>query len=129
MLALGTDNGLILYSIPKNSFQQIDIRTATQTSNDVESVYQDHLGDIWIFSKDPGIVHLNLATHEKSICSLPKMRLSSMGVKVANLFLKTMRKTYGYSPRKETFATMTGKKELSNRFLRISIIPSLFSVR
>ena len=49
MLALGTDNGVILYSIPKNSFQQIDIRTATQTSNDVESVYQDHLGDIWIF--------------------------------------------------------------------------------
>lgn len=129
MLALGTDNGVILYSIPKNSFQQIDIRTATQTSNDVESVYQDHLGDIWIFSKDPGIVHLNLVTNEKSICSPQKMRLSSMGVKVANLFLKIMRKTYGYSPRKETFATMTGKKELSNRFLRISIILSLFSVR
>lgn len=129
MLALGTDNGVILYSIPKNSFQQIDIRTATQTSNDVESVYQDHLGDIWIFSKDPGIVHLNLVTNEKEHLFTPKMRLSSMGVKVANLFLKIMRKTYGYSPRKETFATMTGKKELSNRFLRISIILSLFSVR
>lgn len=46
---------------------------------------------------------------KKNICSPPKMRLSSMGVKVVNLFLKTMRKTYGYSPRKETFATMTGK--------------------
>ena len=44
MLALGTDNGLILYSIPQNSFQQIDIRTATQTSNFVESVYQDRQG-------------------------------------------------------------------------------------
>ena len=115
MLALGTDNGVILYSIPKNSFQQIDIRTATQTSNDVESVYQDHLGDIWIFSKDPGIVHLNLVTNEKEHLFTPKDEI--------------MRKTYGYSPRKETFATMTGKKELSNRFLRISIILSLFSVR
>ena len=72
MLALGTDNGVILYSIPKNSFQQIDIRTATQTSNDVESVYQDHLGDIWIFSKDPGIVHLNLVTNEKEHLFTPK---------------------------------------------------------
>lgn len=129
MLALGTDNGVILYSIPKNSFQQIDIRTATQTSNDVESVYQDHLGDIWIFQKIRALFILTSRPMKKNICSPPKMRLSSMGVKVVNLFLKTMRKTYGYSPRKETFATMTGKKELSNRFLRISIILSLFSVR
>lgn len=129
MLALGTDNGVILYSIPKNSFQQIDIRTATQTSNDVESVYQDHLGDIWIFQKIRALSILTSRPMKKNICSPPKMRLSSMGAKVANLFLKIMRKTYGYSPRKETFATMTGKKELSNPFLRISIIPSLFSVR
>ena len=51
MLALGTDNGLILYSILQNSFQQIDIRTATQTSNFVESVYQDRQGEIWTFQK------------------------------------------------------------------------------
>ena len=79
MLALGTDNGVILYSIPKNSFRQIDIRTATQTSNDVESVYQDHLGDIWIFSKDPGIVHLNLATNEKEHLFTPKDEIIKHG--------------------------------------------------
>lgn len=128
MLALGTDNGVILYSILKNSFQQIDIRTATQTSNDVESVYQDHLGDIWIF-KDPGIVHLNLVTNEKEHLFTPKDEIIKHGRKSRKLIFEDNAKTYGYSPRKETFATMTGKKELSNRFLRISIILSLFSVR
>ena len=88
MLALGTDNGVILYSIPKNSFQQIDIRTATQTSNDVESVYQDHLGDIWIFSKDPGIVHLNLVTNEKEHLFTPKDEIIKHGRKSRKLIFE-----------------------------------------
>ena len=79
MLALGTDNGLILYSIPQNSFQQIDIRTATQTSNFVESVYQDRQGEIWIFSKDPGIIRLNLATNEKAHLFTPKDEIIKHG--------------------------------------------------
>ena len=88
MLALGTDNGVILYSILKNSFQQIDIRTATQTSNDVESVYQDHLGDIWIFSKDPGIVHLNLVTNEKEHLFTPKDEIIKHGRKSRKLIFE-----------------------------------------
>lgn len=129
MLALGTDNGLILYSIPQNSFQQIDIRTATQTSNFVESVYQDCQGEIWIFSKDPGIVRLNLATNEKEHLFTPKDEIIKHGRKVANLYLKIMPTTYGYSPQKETSAIMTEKKKLSNHFLQTSIIPNPFSVR
>ena len=88
ILALGTDNGLILYSIPKNSFQQIDIRTATQTSNFVESVYQDCQGEIWIFSKDPGIVHLNLATNEKEHLFTPKDEIIKHGRKSRKLIFE-----------------------------------------
>lgn len=103
MLALGTDNGLILYSIPKNSFQQIDIRTATQTSNDVESVYQDHLGDIWIFSKDPGIVHLNLATHEKEHLFTPKDEIIKHGRKSRKLIFEDNAKNLWLLPTEGNF--------------------------
>jgi hypothetical protein len=65
----------------------------------------------------------------KNICSLPKMKLSNMDAKVANLYLKIMPTTYGYSPRKETSAITTEKKKLSNRFLQTSIIPNPFSAR
>lgn len=88
MLALGTDNGLILYSIPQNSFQQIDIRTATQTSNFVESVYHDCQGEIWIFSKDPGIVRLNLATNEKEHLFTPKDEIIKHGRKSRKLIFE-----------------------------------------
>lgn len=128
MLALGTDNGVILYSIPKNSFQQIDIRTATQTSNDVESVYQDHLGDIWIFSKDPGIVHLNLVTNEKEHLFTPKDEIIKHGRKSRKLIFEDNAKNLWLLPTEGNFCYYD-RKELSNRFLRISIILSLFSVR
>lgn len=103
MLALGTDNGVILYSIPKNSFQQIDIRTATQTSNDVESVYQDHLGDIWIFSKDPGIVHLNLATNEKEHLFTPKDEIIKHGRKSRKLIFEDNAKNLWLLPTEGNF--------------------------
>lgn len=103
MLALGTDNGVILYSILKNSFQQIDIRTATQTSNDVESVYQDHLGDIWIFSKDPGIVHLNLVTNEKEHLFTPKDEIIKHGRKSRKLIFEDNAKNLWLLPTEGNF--------------------------
>lgn len=103
MLALGTDNGVILYSIPKNSFQQIDIRTATQTSNDVESVYQDHLGDIWIFSKDPGIVHINLVTNEKEHLFTPKDEIIKHGRKSRKLIFEDNAKNLWLLPTEGNF--------------------------
>lgn len=110
MLALGTNNGLILYSTQKNSFQQIDIRTATQPSNYVETVYQDYLGDIWIFSKDPGIIHLNLATNEKEHLFTPKDEIIKHGRKsrklifedkAGNLWLLPTEGNFCYYDRKE----------------------------
>lgn len=110
MLALGTNNGLILYSTQKNSFQQIDIRTATQPSNYVETVYQDYLGDIWIFSKNPGIIHLNLATNEKEHLFTPKDEIIKHGRKsrklifedkAGNLWLLPTEGNFCYYDRKE----------------------------
>lgn len=110
MLALGTNNGLILYSTQKNSFQQIDICTATQASNYVETVYQDCLGDIWIFSKDPGIIHLNLTTNEKEHLFTPKDEIIKHGRKsrklifedkAGNLWLLPTEGNFCYYDRKE----------------------------
>lgn len=110
MLALGTDNGLILYSTREDSFRQIDIRTATQLSNYVETVYQDHLGELWIFSKDPGIIHINLTTNEKEHLFTPKDEIIKHGRKsrklifedkAENLWLLPTEGNFCYYDRKE----------------------------
>ena len=128
MLALGTDNGVILYSIPKNSFRQIDIRTATQTSNDVESVYQDHLGDIWIFSKDPGIVHLNLATNEKEHLFTPKDEIIKHGRKSRKLIFEDNAKNLWLLPTEGNFCYYDRKeKTLKPLLTDINNPKSIFS--
>ncbi len=110
ILALGTDNGLILYSTQKKSFRQIDIRTASQFSNYVETVYQDHMGELWIFSKNPGIIHLNLTTNEKEHLFTPKEELIKHGRKsrklifedkAENLWLLPTEGNFCYYDRKE----------------------------
>lgn len=110
MLALGTDNGLILYSTREDSFRQIDIRTATQLSNYVETVYQDHFGELWIFSKDPGIIHINLTTNEKEHLFTPKDEIIKHGRKsrklifedkAENLWLLPTEGNFCYYDRKE----------------------------
>ena len=110
MLALGTDNGLILYSTREDSFRQIDIRTTTQLSNYVETVYQDHFGELWIFSKDPGIIHINLTTNEKEHLFTPKEELIKHGRKsrklifedkAENLWLLPTEGNFCYYDRKE----------------------------
>lgn len=128
MLALGTDNGVILYSIPKNSFRQIDIRTATQTSNDVESVYQDHLGDIWIFSKDPGIVHLNLMTNEKEHLFTPKDEIIKHGRKSRKLIFEDNAKNLWLLPTEGNFCYYDRKeKTLKPLLTDINNPKSIFS--
>lgn len=109
-LALGTDNGLLLFSTQKNTFQQIDIRTATQLSNYVESVYQDRQGDIWAFSQAPGIIRLRLATNEKEHLFTPKDEVIKHGRKsrklifedkLGNLWLLPTEGNFCYYDRKE----------------------------
>lgn len=63
-LLLATDNGLIIYKIKEKEFQLIDIRTSTQPSNVVQSVYQDHYKELWIFPQTTGVIRYNPSTEE-----------------------------------------------------------------
>ena len=63
-LLLATDNGLIIYKIKEKEFQLIDIRTSTQPSNVVQSVYQDHYKELWIFPQTTGVIRYNPSTKE-----------------------------------------------------------------
>lgn len=87
-LALGTANGLILFSTLKNRFQQIDIRTPTQPSNYVESVYQDLQGDLWIFSPTAGITRFELSSQEKQHLSTPLNEVIKHGRKSRKLIFE-----------------------------------------
>ncbi|MCD7789125.1 MAG: hybrid sensor histidine kinase/response regulator, partial [Bacteroides thetaiotaomicron] len=63
-LLLATDNGLIIYKIKEKEFQLTDIRTSTQPSNVVQSVYQDHYKELWIFPQTTGVIRYNPSTKE-----------------------------------------------------------------
>ena len=78
-LALGTDNGLILFSAHDNMFRQIDIRTSTQPSNYVEQIYQDRQKDVWVFPRNPGIVRLHLNSNEKEHLFTPQNEVIKHG--------------------------------------------------
>lgn len=110
MLAIGTDNGLILFSTSQRTFRQIDIRTATQPSNDVESIYQDREGDMWIFTPTRGIIRLNPSTNEKEHLFTPKEKIIKHGRnsrklifedKAGNLWLLPTEDNFCYYDRKE----------------------------
>lgn len=64
ILSLATEKGLILYNTKRKEFQLIEIRTATQPSNNVQSVFQDYKKELWIFPDTKGVVRYNLSTHE-----------------------------------------------------------------
>lgn len=128
MLALGTDNGLILYSTREDSFRQIDIRTATQLSNYVETVYQDHLGELWIFSKDPGIIHINLTTNEKEHLFTPKEELIKHGRKSRKLIFEDKAENLWLLPTEGNFCYYDRKeKNLKPLLTDINNPKSIFS--
>lgn len=128
MLALGTDNGLILYSTREDSFRQIDIRTVTQLSNYVETVYQDHLGELWIFSKDPGIIHINLTTNEKEHLFTPKDEIIKHGRKSRKLIFEDKAENLWLLPTEGNFCYYDRKeKNLKPLLTDINNPKSIFS--
>ncbi|WP_448778758.1 two-component regulator propeller domain-containing protein [Bacteroides congonensis] len=64
-ICIGTSNGLLLFLPKKKSFQLFDVRTPSQASTNVLEIYQDHTGDIWIFTDQSGITRMNLQTGDK----------------------------------------------------------------
>lgn len=109
-LALGTDNGLILYSTPDNTFRQIDIRTSTQPSNYVEQVYQDKQQNIWVFSQSSGIIRILPGSDEKEHLFTPQNEVIRHGRnsrklifedKTGNLWVLPTNGNLSYYDRKE----------------------------
>lgn len=128
MLALGTDNGLILFSTQKNTFQQIDIRTDTQPANDVEYLYQDLQGDIWIFSKTSGIIHLNLVTNKKEHLFTPQNEVIKHGRKSNKLIFEDKNNNIWLIPNDGNFCYYDRKeKKLKPLLTDINNPKSIFS--
>lgn len=128
ILALATNNGLILYMPEKNSFHQIDIRTTTQPSNYVESVYQDSQGELWVFSQAPGIIHLNLATNEKEHLYTPKDEIIKHGRKSRKLVFEDKEKNLWLLPTEGNFCYYDRKeKKLKPLLTDINNSKSIFS--
>ena len=59
LLAITTNNGIILFNPDTNTSRSIDIRTPIQPSNEVISIYEDREGELWIFPTTPGVIRYN----------------------------------------------------------------------
>ncbi len=70
-IGLSTGNGILLYYIQKKEFEHIDIRTAAQPSLNAQNIFRDSHHNLWIFSKEPGVVRYNLKTKEKQYYRTP----------------------------------------------------------
>lgn len=64
LLTVGTDAGLWLVHIPGGRMEQIDVRSASQPSPDVLSVFKDSERRLWMFTHGPGIVVFDMDTRE-----------------------------------------------------------------
>ncbi|MDP4209434.1 MAG: two-component regulator propeller domain-containing protein [Bacteroidota bacterium] len=56
-LAVGTDAGLILINTGTLKFSQINVKTSPSSLNEVFSVFEDHIGDLWMSNRQAGILH------------------------------------------------------------------------
>lgn len=72
MLALATDQGVILFDSQRDTFRMIDIRTEGQFSKEATLVYQDRIGELWIFSTERGVIRFNPETGEKQHLYTPE---------------------------------------------------------
>lgn len=69
-LAIGTKrHGLLLYDIHRKAFQSVDIRTALQRSNEVQTLYTDREGVLWISSASSGVTKWDHARQKLSYLS------------------------------------------------------------
>ncbi|MCD8260268.1 MAG: hypothetical protein LUD15_01200 [Bacteroides sp.] len=75
LLALATDQGVILFDPQRDTFRMIDIRTEKQFSKEATLVYQDRIGKLWIFSTERGVVRFNPETGEKQHLYTPEQEV------------------------------------------------------
>ncbi|MBN1187912.1 MAG: response regulator [Bacteroidales bacterium] len=75
-LGIGTDNGLYIYDVSSENFQHYNIKTRSQKSNDVLSIYKDIAGDLWLFTNDIGVVRLNVENDDAQHFMYPKDKIN-----------------------------------------------------
>lgn len=127
-LALATDNGLVVFNTEKKTFQQIDIRTATQPSNVVQSVYKDSKGELWIFSITPGIIHINPTTGEKQHLATPPQEVIKYGRANRNVIFEDKAGILWLIPNKGNFSYYDRKgKQLKPFYTDPSNVESVFT--
>ncbi len=63
-LLLGTNDGIILYNIRRDSFSKIDVVRSSYPSNHITKIYQDSHKDLWIFTKAPGVARYERKTEK-----------------------------------------------------------------
>lgn len=127
-LALGTDNGLILYSTPDNTFRQIDIRTSTQPSNYVEQVYQDKQQNIWVFSQSSGIIRILPGSDEKEHLFTPQNEVIRHGRNSRKLIFEDKTGNLWVLPTNGNLSYYDRKEKNSNRCLPTLTILNPYSV-
>ncbi len=116
LLALTTDNGIVLYNPADNTFRRVDIRTATQPSNDALSLYEDRTGECWVFSNTPGVTRINLETGERQHLSTPRSEVVDYGRDSRNLIFEDNLGTLWVLPSKGNFSYFDREKKQLKTF-------------
>ena len=118
LLVLATDNGVIFYDTEKEEMNRVDIRTATQKSNNALSIYEDKEGDLWTFTPEPGVMRINVKTREKQHLFTPKNEVVSYERESVNLIFEDKQGTLWVLPEKGNFSYFDREtKELKPYYL------------
>ena len=127
-LLLATDNGLIIYKIKEKKFQLIDIRTSTQPSSVVQSVYQDHYKELWIFPKTTGVIRYNPSTEEMQHLFTPANEVIRYERKNKNVIFEDQQHTLWILPPEGNLSYYDREKKELKSMLKDSNNPkSVFS--
>ena len=66
LLTVGTDAGLWLVHIPEGKMERVDVRSSTQPSSDVLTVFKDSERRLWMFTLGAGVVMYDM---DSRMCS------------------------------------------------------------
>ena len=64
LLTVGTDAGLWIIHIPDGKMERVDVRSASQPSSDVLSVFKDSSKRLWMFTNSQGVLKYDMDTRE-----------------------------------------------------------------
>lgn len=103
LLAIATDNGVVLYDATNNTSSIVDIRNGIQSSNEAISIYEDKQGDIWIFSTNPGITRYSPASKETQYLYTPEKDVVYYGRENRNTIFEDKQGTLWLIPHKGNF--------------------------